>query len=406
MPDNIATNIPSPAESGSDFVIILIIIIFVIIGAIMYYMDIFSFLNNSTKTPTPTISNEKSMLSPFDISTPTPTSKSTFAPTSAPTFAPTSAPTSAPTPAPQKLTVTGQLIGGSIYGGKCNIYTADSDINVAAVHAGLVAVGETKEINLIQIPSYSSFPSFGRNGIVSDEFLGTDSAIQIWTNEVTQPSLTCIENIISPFNATKGKMKVTGKLSGEPIYGGQCNVYTDDSDFNVAATQAGLAYATHAGSTYMGEYYMIDFYRIDNYPTFNSVTKKGITSDSYTNSGTGIRLAAYNTNTQPLSNMPCTEASDTAGIGKFTVWKTNNVKEIYGGTCNIYTADSDLPTAANHAGLFAAPNSLGDIIYVARKSNVQEFPGITKNGITSLDYLYPDDAIQIWSDAVPLPPGC
>ena len=51
-------------------------------------------------------------------------------------------------------TVTGSLTGGSVWGS--NPYTNDSDLNVAAVHAGLVGVGETAVITLFSPDDYAA----------------------------------------------------------------------------------------------------------------------------------------------------------------------------------------------------------------------------------------------------------
>jgi hypothetical protein len=62
------------------------------------------------------------------------------------------------------ITVTGRLTGGPVYGGYA--YTSDSDMNVAAVHAGLVAVGETRQIRQWYPQDWSNIP-------ISDNWTGT-----------------------------------------------------------------------------------------------------------------------------------------------------------------------------------------------------------------------------------------
>jgi LCCL domain len=69
------------------------------------------------------------------------------------------------TPFAGSITVTGRLTGGTVWGS--NPYTTDSDWNVAAVHAGLVSVGETAEIQKILPAGDTYFPGSTSNGITT-----------------------------------------------------------------------------------------------------------------------------------------------------------------------------------------------------------------------------------------------
>jgi thiol-disulfide isomerase/thioredoxin len=67
--------------------------------------------------------------------------------------------------------VTLQITGraeGPVWGDA--VYTLDSDIGAAAVHAGLVAVGETKAIKVWIVPAPSAFAAAERNGIQSGKW--------------------------------------------------------------------------------------------------------------------------------------------------------------------------------------------------------------------------------------------
>ena len=61
------------------------------------------------------------------------------------------------------MTVTGTVIPNSVWGS--NPYTADSDINTAAVHAGLVAIGGTATIRIVDMGTVSSFTGSSNNGV-------------------------------------------------------------------------------------------------------------------------------------------------------------------------------------------------------------------------------------------------
>jgi hypothetical protein len=60
--------------------------------------------------------------------------------------------------------VTG-AINGSIWGS--DIYTADSNLASAAVHAGVVKVGQTKIVKVKIVPSPQAFQASSRNGVTT-----------------------------------------------------------------------------------------------------------------------------------------------------------------------------------------------------------------------------------------------
>ena len=68
---------------------------------------------------------------------------------------------------------------GRIWGGSDNIYTDDSDIATAAVHAGLVSPGSTAIIKITILPGRSSYPSLSRNGINSIQYGSWDGSYKL-----------------------------------------------------------------------------------------------------------------------------------------------------------------------------------------------------------------------------------
>lgn len=63
-----------------------------------------------------------------------------------------------------QFSVTGATVGG-VWG--TDVYTDDSSLARAAVHAGVVAPGETKTITVTVLPGQSSYPASTRNGVTS-----------------------------------------------------------------------------------------------------------------------------------------------------------------------------------------------------------------------------------------------
>lgn len=63
--------------------------------------------------------------------------------------------------------VTGQL-EGTVWG--TDVYTRDSNIGAAAVHAGLVKPGETRVLRMEVMPARESYPGSERNGVTTTDY--------------------------------------------------------------------------------------------------------------------------------------------------------------------------------------------------------------------------------------------
>lgn len=75
------------------------------------------------------------------------------------------------------FTVTGTAAGGSVWG--TDVYTTDSKLSMAAVHAGVVKVGETGVVHLKIIPSPATFAGSTRNGVTTSAYGRYTAAYQI-----------------------------------------------------------------------------------------------------------------------------------------------------------------------------------------------------------------------------------
>jgi hypothetical protein len=63
--------------------------------------------------------------------------------------------------------VTGQL-EGTVWG--TDVYTRDSNIGAAAVHAGLVKPGETRVLRIEVMPGQEIYPGSARNGVTTTDY--------------------------------------------------------------------------------------------------------------------------------------------------------------------------------------------------------------------------------------------
>ena len=65
--------------------------------------------------------------------------------------------------------VTGRT-SGRIWGGSDNVYTDDSEIATAVVHAGVLSAGQSGTVRIKILSGRSSYPSLSRNGVKSIQY--------------------------------------------------------------------------------------------------------------------------------------------------------------------------------------------------------------------------------------------
>ena len=191
---------------------------------------------------------------------------------------------------------------GRIWGGESNVYTDDSDIATAAVHAGLVRKGEIAVIKITILAGRSSYPAITRNGVTSIKYGSYDGSYKL--EKVASAAAT----ITAPQNATtmrgnNGKtytFQVTGKTSGR-IWGGESNVYTDDSDIATAAVHAGLVRS--------GQTATITLKILAGRSSYPSINRNGVTS---------IKYGSYSGSYQLMGNGNSTSSTSSRSSGSST----------------------------------------------------------------------------------------
>ncbi len=68
---------------------------------------------------------------------------------------------------------------GRFWGGEDNVYTDDSDIATAAVHAGILRAGQSGNVTIKVLAGQSSYTSLSRNGVNSIKYGRYDGSYQI-----------------------------------------------------------------------------------------------------------------------------------------------------------------------------------------------------------------------------------
>lgn len=174
--------------------------------------------------------------------------------------------------------VTGTADGTVWGGGEENIYTDDSNLGTAAVHAGVLKVGETAMLRFTILPGQDSYVGSTRNDVTTRPYQSYGGSVRI---DGAAPEIDSIYNLRGqdkpPF-----AVYVVGNLNGS-VYG--TGSYTDDSSIGTAAVHAGLLQPGEAG--------FVVVTLEGGKPSYEASTQNGVTSYSYGAWGGGYQLSAF-----------------------------------------------------------------------------------------------------------------
>ncbi len=288
-------------------------------------------------------------------------------------------------------TLTGRN-NGSVWGS--GPYTFDSDMASAAVHAGVVAVGETKTVKLSILPGQSSYTGSARNGVISSSYgVYTGGSYRLDTDDGGDNPILQDPGSLRTFEAGAGgvhRFKVTGSARSGSVWG--TNAYTSDSALAVAAV--------HSGVLLDGQTGVVRVVIVPAQAIYTGSTANGITSNDYgqyvgayavSNVAGTVALTAYpGMLNNPLPNPGNLVAFRGRNLAALHFNVTGSVSAGVWGT-GIYTDDSSLAVAAVHAGVLAAGQQ-GVVKVVIRPgltstaNQVDAYVGSTAHGITSNSY--------------------
>ena len=135
---------------------------------------------------------------------------------------------------------------GTIWG--VGVYTSDSVLAVAAVHAGLLAPGERGIVTVEMIEGPDAYEGTERNGVTSRSYGPWDVAYRFaGVTEVSSDVVLADPGDLSGYRGQNGTIltfEVTGDASGA-VWGK--DVYTDDSRLGAAAVHAGVLLPGESG---------------------------------------------------------------------------------------------------------------------------------------------------------------
>jgi hypothetical protein len=161
---------------------------------------------------------------------------------------------------------------GTIWGDE--IYTSDSVLAVAAVHAGLLAPGESGVVTVEVIEGPASYQGIERNGVVSRSYANWDIAYRFAGVAALDSGIVLPDpGDLSAYRGQNGTMltfEVTADVSGA-VWGD--GIYTDDSSL--------AAVAVHAGILQPGETGLVRVEILPGAESYDGATRNGVASGDY-----------------------------------------------------------------------------------------------------------------------------
>ncbi|CAF4621839.1 unnamed protein product, partial [Rotaria socialis] len=272
------------------------------------------------------------------------------------------------------------LSGGYIvWVGGSDIYSTNSDLPSASVHAGVRAKGQTAIVIVTILAGQSSYLSTTLNGVSSSSF-------DAWGASFCFGSLSSPTNLTS-YRSQAGRMfafLLHGVKSNATVYG--TDIYGDQS--NLAAA------AVHSGVLSVGQTQIIIVTILAGQKSYVGSSRNNITS---------LPLGGWNgsfsffqlTSPPNLVDYRCQVGRAIPFLVTAVVWNS-----VWG--TGIYTDDSDLGAAAVHNGVIL--NGVTYIVIVNILPGISGYSGSTKNGITS--YSSPDSPGSYSFVNTSYPTGC
>jgi len=315
-----------------------------------------------------------------------------------------------------KVKVRGSTIG-SVWG--TDLYTDDSQIGAAAVHAGLVKPEEEAVLVLTVVKSPLRHVGSTRNGITSRDYGTWESSFMLhkpavnveaaqgrlydvkgalhFLDRATEQQLISKADLSNtkfylgkadlraapasavPFRGKLGRqfdVEIVGRTDGS-IWG--TDVYTDDSSIATAAV--------HTGLVKPGEPAVVTLVIVESPSQHTASERNGVKSGewgSYPSSYILLKKSPLTAKTEAWPPAPSNAMGFRGKLGRrFEIGVIGRTDGPVWGT-DVYTDDSHIATAAGHAGL-VKPDERATLILTMVESP-DRHRGTTRNGVTSMDY--------------------
>jgi hypothetical protein len=178
---------------------------------------------------------------------------------------------------------------GAIYG--TDVYTTDSTLAMAAVHAGVLKDGQIGVVTVMILPGQGGYVGSQRNGVSSSSWSSYGSSYRFETGKTSRAGDEAVDTTPRP---NPGTLSGYGNAGGPPLYFevvGSVNgtvwgtdTYTNDSELAAATVHAGVLKPGQKGT--------VKVTMLPGQESYHGSTRNGVTTASYGNWGTSFRVEA------------------------------------------------------------------------------------------------------------------
>ena len=259
------------------------------------------------------------------------------------------------------------------------VYTDDSALETAAVHAGFLRPGQRGIVKVRVLAGQDHYEGTKQHDIESAAFGRHAGSFRFMDVSISRPNRT---NQLSSYRDLVGQsivLPVVGSVSGE-VWGS--DVYTDDSSVGAAAV--------HAGLVGVGDLAFVKVTLLPGQARYEGTSRYGVTSQAYEQWDGSFRLEPA----APPWTVQLPGGEDASRLVQLSAMRgrtgTSFVVQVVGiasgsvwgsGT---YTDDSSIAAAAVHAGLLKA-GEMG-MIRVTTAAGQAAYVASEQNGIKSQAY--------------------
>ncbi|HKW00546.1 MAG TPA: LCCL domain-containing protein [Vicinamibacterales bacterium] len=259
------------------------------------------------------------------------------------------------------------------------VYTDDSALETAAVHAGVLRPGQRGIVKVRVLPGQDHYDGTKQHDVDSTAFGRHPGSFQFMGVSISRPVRT---NQLSSYRDLVGQsivLPVVGSAKGS-VWGS--DVYTDDSSVGAAAV--------HAGLVSVGDFAFVKVTLLPGQARYEGTARNGVTSETYEQWEGSFRLepAAPPWIVQLPGGEDASRLVELSGLRTRT--GTSFVVQVVGVASGsvwgsgTYTDDSSIAAAAVHAGLLK-PGETG-MIRVTTAAGQAAYVASEQNGIKSQAY--------------------
>jgi beta-lactamase regulating signal transducer with metallopeptidase domain len=319
---------------------------------------------------------------------------------------------------------------GTVWGGDNGVYTDDSTLAAAAVHAGILQPRQRGIVHVTIVGPRDAYHGSTRNGVTTSDYGPWEGSYRIAAgpanrnllNYRTAPAAQPDPGNLQGFRDRIGQsfsFQVTGSTDAGTIWGGANGEYTDDSPLATAAVHAGLLEPGKPG--------IVRVTILPGQDSYTGSTAHGVTSQSYGNYGGTYRFdrdaRLLWERRSAVDFTPYEEVLRTYGAQLGWLKKTNRDARLGGGGgtdgayntsvtgttdgtvwgTDVYTDDSTLGAAAVHAGLLKDGERA--TLRIVPLPGRDHYDSSTRNGVTSQPWGQWGGSIRLEHAAAGSPPG-